>query len=123
VIANDDKSLGPGIERFRLEYLVQARDQLPTAGIAQSYQYDAWVSPGMELAQIREVEILGEEDASFGTAGAKYGRVVATGQLFVADGMCIMPSGREKLDQFSGKILFEFQFHATAGNPGNGRSS
>lgn len=90
---------------------------------AQTAKQQAGVCAGRELAGIGEIQILGDEKATFCTHSLPDFRIRSAAQVLLGYGVNVVPVPLQNGHQSRGQVFVELDLHASTGVASSGRSS
>ena len=123
VVGRDDEASAPLVHGFGCEEHRHAGEERVATRLGESNQQQASMRTGRVLTDVREVEILCDEEAAGGLRGLPYVGVVATGQSLLTNGVDVVAEGLQFGDETLGQVLVELDVHRLTGDSATGKSS
>lgn len=123
VIRQHHKATRPLRDIGRSEHRLDMCRQSKTASRTQPHQQQAVMCPGSKPADVREIQILSDEESSIRLRRCPYVFVWPASDTFLANIVRIVSHHGQDFDKRLRQILVKFDLHATAGRAGTGRSS
>ena len=96
MVSDDDEGSTPGFHRLTLKHITNSTGQGLAARGSKPYQKKSCMRAGHVPADVRKVQILGDEETPDGLSGCPNVRVWLSCQAFLWNGVCIVSQRGER---------------------------